>query len=88
MLAPACGTASASSPGLLAIVIVVWQAIRLANINIEVGVTPSMITAALCACLLVIFTVIKFLVADERVPDDLGLDRPGPRDRDRSSVPG
>jgi cation transport ATPase len=50
--------------GLLAIVIVVWQAIRLANINIEVGVTPSMITAAL-ALLLVIFTVIKFLVDGE-----------------------
>ncbi len=50
--------------GLLAIVIVVWQAIRLANINIEVGVTPSMITAAL-ALLLVIFTVIKFLADGE-----------------------
>ena len=50
--------------GLIAIVIVVWQAIRLANINIEVGVTPSMITAAL-ALLLVIFTVIKFLADGE-----------------------
>ena len=50
--------------GLLAIVIVVWQAIRLANINVEIGVTPSMITAAL-ALLLVIFTVIKFLVDGE-----------------------
>jgi hypothetical protein len=50
--------------GLLAIVIVVWQAIRLANINIEVGVTPSMITAAL-SVLLVIFTVIKFFADGE-----------------------
>jgi hypothetical protein len=50
--------------GLIAIVIVVWQAIRLANINIEVGVTPSMITAAL-AVLLVIFTVIKFFADNE-----------------------
>ena len=40
---------------------VVWQAIRLANINIEVGVTPAMITAAL-AMLLVIFVIIRFLV--------------------------
>jgi hypothetical protein len=50
--------------GLIAIVIVVWQAIRLANINFEVGVTPSMITAAL-AVLLVFFTVIKFLADGE-----------------------
>jgi hypothetical protein len=50
--------------GLLAIVIIVWQAVRLANINVEVGVTPSMITAAL-SVLLVIFTVIKFLADNE-----------------------
>lgn len=50
--------------GLLAIVIVVWQAIRLANINLEVGVTPSMVTAAL-SVLLVFFTVIKVLVDNE-----------------------
>jgi hypothetical protein len=50
--------------GLLAIVIVVWQAVRLANINLEIGVTPSMITAAL-AVLLLVFTVIKFLVDGE-----------------------
>ena len=50
--------------GLLVIVLIAWQAVRLANINIEVGVTPSMITAVL-AVLLVFFTVIKFLVANE-----------------------
>jgi hypothetical protein len=50
--------------GLLAIVIIVWQAVRLANIKVELGVTPSMITAAL-AVLLVIFTVIKFLADNE-----------------------
>lgn len=50
--------------GLIAIVLVVWQAIRLANINIEIGVTPSMITAAL-AVLLVIFTFIKFIADNE-----------------------
>src|SRR4029450_8605982 len=46
--------------GLLAIAIIVWQAIRLANIDVEIGVTPSMITAAL-ALLLVIFAVIRFI---------------------------
>ena len=46
--------------GLLLLVVVVWQAIRLANIEFEIGVTPSMITAAL-SVLLVIFTVIRFL---------------------------
>jgi hypothetical protein len=46
--------------GLLAIAIIVWQAIRLANIDVEIGVTPSMITAAL-AVLLVIFTFIRFI---------------------------
>jgi hypothetical protein len=50
--------------GLLALVLIVWQAIRLANIKVEVGVTPSMITAAL-AVLLVIFTIIKFLADNE-----------------------
>jgi hypothetical protein len=46
--------------GLLAIALIVWQAIRLANIEFEIGVTPSMVTAAL-AVLMVIFTVIRFL---------------------------
>ncbi len=46
--------------GLVLIALIVWQAIRLANIKIEVGVTPSMITAAL-AVLLLIFTVIRFI---------------------------
>ena len=46
--------------GLLAIALIVWQAIRLANIKFEIGVTPAMVTAAL-AVLLLIFTVIRFL---------------------------
>ncbi len=46
--------------GLLAIVLLVWQAIRLANINLEIGMTPAMITAALAA-LLLIFTVIRVI---------------------------
>jgi hypothetical protein len=50
--------------GLLVIALIAWQAIRLANINLEVGLTPAMVTAAL-AVLLVFFTVIKFLVANE-----------------------
>ena len=50
--------------GLLAIVLVVWHAIRLANINVEIGVTPSMVTAAL-AVLLIVFTFIKFIADNE-----------------------
>jgi hypothetical protein len=51
--------------GLLLIVLIVWQALRLVNINVEIGVTPSMITAAL-AVLLFIFVLIRW------------LDKPGP----------
>lgn len=46
--------------GLIAIALIVWQALRLANIEFEVGVTPSMITAAL-AVLLLIFTFIRWI---------------------------
>lgn len=46
--------------GLLAIVLLVWQALRLANIELEVGVTPAMITAAL-ALLILLFTLIRVL---------------------------
>ena len=46
--------------GLLAIALVVWQALRVANIDLEIGVTASMVTAAL-ALLLVIFTFIRFV---------------------------
>ena len=46
--------------GLLAIALIAWQAVRLANINVEIGVTPSMITAVL-AILLLIFTFIRFI---------------------------
>jgi hypothetical protein len=46
--------------GLLAIGLLVWQAIRLANIELEIGVTPSMITAAL-SVLVLIFAVIRWL---------------------------
>ena len=48
--------------GLLLLALIVWQAVRLANINLEVGVTPSMITAAL-AVLLIVFTIIRFLAS-------------------------
>ena len=47
-----------SSPGLLAIAIIVWEALRLAEMKIEIGLTPAMVTAAL-AILLLIFTVLK-----------------------------
>jgi hypothetical protein len=46
--------------GLLAIALIVWQAIRLANIELEIGIGPAMATAAL-ALLLVIFTFIRFI---------------------------
>ena len=46
--------------GLLAIALIAWQAVRLANINVEIGVTPSMVTAVL-AILLLIFTFIRFI---------------------------
>jgi hypothetical protein len=50
--------------GLLAIALIVWQAIRLANINLEIGVGPAMITTFLAA-LLLLFTVIKFFADSE-----------------------
>ncbi len=50
--------------GLLAIAIIVWEGLRLANLKIEIGLTPAMVTAAL-AILLLFFTVIKFLVDNE-----------------------
>jgi hypothetical protein len=50
--------------GLLAIAIIAWQAIRIANINVEIGVGPAMVTAFL-AILLLLFTVIKFFADGE-----------------------
>jgi hypothetical protein len=50
--------------GLLAIAIIAWQAIRLANMNFEIGVGPAMVTAFL-AVLLLLFTVIKFFADSE-----------------------
>jgi hypothetical protein len=50
--------------GLLAIALIVWQAIRLANINLEVGVGPAMVTTFLAA-LLLLFTIIKFFADSE-----------------------
>jgi hypothetical protein len=46
--------------GLLAIAIIVWEALRLANMKIEVGLTPAMVTAAL-AVLLLLFALIRFI---------------------------
>lgn len=46
--------------GLLAIGLIAWQVVRLANINVEIGLTPAMITAAL-AVLILVFTVIRFI---------------------------
>ena len=62
--------------GLIAIALLVWQAIRLANINLEIGVTPAMITAALAA-LLLLFTLIRVIdgyeLADRTIWLWLGL---------------
>jgi len=46
--------------GLLLIAVIAWQAVRLANISLEVGVTPAMITAAL-TILTLIFVFIRFI---------------------------
>ena len=46
--------------GLLLIALIVWQGLRLANINLEIGVTPAMITAAL-AVLTLIFVFIRWI---------------------------
>lgn len=50
--------------GLLAIALIVWQAIRLANFNVEIGIGPAMVTTFL-AVLLLLFTVIKFFADSE-----------------------
>lgn len=46
--------------GLAAIALIVWQVLRLANVKLEIGVMPAVLTAALAA-LLVLFTLIKIL---------------------------
>ena len=46
--------------GLLAIAIIVWEGLRLANMKIEIGLTPAMVTAAL-AVLLLVFAFIRFI---------------------------
>ena len=69
--------------GLIAIVLLVWQAIRLANINLEIGMTPAMITAALAALLLIFTRDPRDRRVRVRRPDDLALARPSARRRDR-----
>ena len=46
--------------GLLLLALIVWQGLRLANIELEIGVTPSMITAAL-AVLTLVFVFIRWI---------------------------
>jgi hypothetical protein len=46
--------------GLLAIAIIVWEGLRLANMKVEIGLTPAMVTAAL-AVLLLVFAFIRFI---------------------------
>jgi hypothetical protein len=50
--------------GLIALAILVWEGLRLASLEIEIGLTPALVTAALAIGLLV-FTILKFLVSDE-----------------------
>ena len=50
--------------GLLAIALLLWEGLKLIDFKLELGITPTMV-AALLAALLLIFTVIKFLVANE-----------------------
>jgi hypothetical protein len=56
--------------GLLLIALIVWQGLRLVNLELEIGVTPSMITAGL-AILTLLFVVIRFL---DKPGDDLVSD--------------
>jgi hypothetical protein len=50
--------------GLLAIALIVWEALRLVNIEIALPVGPAM-TSAFLGILLAVFTVLKFLVDGE-----------------------
>jgi hypothetical protein len=50
--------------GLFALALLVWEGLRLANIEVTLPVGPAM-TSAFLAILLVFFTVIKFLVDGE-----------------------
>jgi hypothetical protein len=50
--------------GLLALALIVWEGLRLANIEVTLPVGPAM-TSAFLAILLVFFTIVKFLVDGE-----------------------
>lgn len=52
--------------GLIAIALLAWQVLRLANINIDVGISSTLITAALAA-LLVVFAVLKIIIDNEQL---------------------
>lgn len=50
--------------GLVAIALVLWEGARLANVKLELGVSPT-IVSGLLAILLLLFTFLKFLVDNE-----------------------
>jgi hypothetical protein len=50
--------------GLLAVGILAWEGLRLANMKVEIGLSPAMVTSGL-AILLGLFTLLKFLVDNE-----------------------
>lgn len=52
--------------GLIAIALLVWQVLQLANVNVQVGLSGTMITIALAA-LLVVFAVLKIIVDSEQL---------------------
>jgi hypothetical protein len=54
--------------GLLLIATIAWQVVRLANINLEIGVGPAMVTAVL-ALLTFIFVFIRWIAK----PDGAGI---------------
>ncbi len=58
--ASACGHGVGVVAGLLLIALIVWQAVRLANINLEIGVGPAMVTAFL-AILTLLFVFIRWI---------------------------
>ena len=68
--------------GLLAIAIIVWEGLRLANMKIEIGLTPAMVTAAL-AILLLVLHVHRSSSSATSSTHVLGVAWPAARDPDR-----
>jgi len=50
--------------GLVAIGLIVWEGLRIANIKVEFGLSPTMVSAGL-SVLLILFTFLKFVADNE-----------------------